>query len=267
MSPNVLIIDDHSEFSDLLAHHIASEWPNAKISEHPPESMPVIEELRDEIDVILLDYRLADENGLEWLIKMRAVPDCPPVIFLTAAGDEMLAVKAIKAGAHDYLPKNRLTNELLINSIRDAMRSANPLTKAGRSRPGASLKELSGDVLSVRGYDIRNEISQRGPASIYLATHEGMDVALKILRNAAEIDEDKLARFLQECDVVSNLRHENVVRIYDHGVADDLVYIAMEYFPRGDLKARLPKGMSARLALKCVRQIAVALQAIHELGI
>jgi len=94
-----------------------------------------------------------------------------------------------------------------------------------------------------------------------------MEVALKVLLNAGDIDADKLERFLQECEVVTNLRHPNVVRIYDHGVADEVVYIAMEYFPRGDLKVHLRKGMSPGLASRCVHQIAVALNAIHEVGI
>ncbi|MDH3767516.1 MAG: protein kinase [Gammaproteobacteria bacterium] len=268
MSPTILIIDDHSEFRELLTHHIASEWPHSRVINHDHNVMPVIEDIRDDTDVILLDYRLGEQNGLDWLRAMRAVPQCPPIIFLTAAGDELLAVKAIKAGAHDYLPKNRLTNEMLINSVRDAVRSRSPLSRAAGSIPKKTqLTAVSTDVLHIRGYDIRNEISQRGPASIYLAEYEDMDVALKVLRNVADIDADKLDRFLQECEVVSKLRHPNIVRIYDHGVADDVVYIAMEYYPRGDLKARLRKGMSPELALDCVRQIAVALEAIHNLGI
>ncbi|MBT8136474.1 MAG: protein kinase [Gammaproteobacteria bacterium] len=266
MSPSILIIDDHPEFRDLLAHHINAEWPRSKVENHDHTTLPSVEDLRDEVDVILLDYRLGDENGLDWLRIMRAEEGCPPIIFLTAAGDELLAVRAIKAGAHDYLPKNRLTNEMLINSIRDAIRSRSPLVPA-TSLPAATLTPVSHDVLRIRGYEIQQQISERGPSLIYLAEHEGMQVALKVLLNAADIDADKLERFLQECEVVTNLRHPNVVRIYDHGVADEVVYIAMEYFPRGDLKANLRKGMSAPTALRYVREITVALDAIHKVGI
>ncbi len=266
MTPNVMIIDDHPEFRELLAHHITSEWPRSQVTDQDPTVMPRVSDLRDDIDVILLDYRLGEENGLDWLRAMRAERDCPPIIFLTAAGDEMLAVKAIKAGAHDYLPKSRLTNKNLINSIRDAIRSRNPLKRAAAATV-RELKTVSPGVLSIRGYHILNQVSERGPASIFLAEHEGMKVALKVLRNAAEIDTDKLERFLQECEVVSDLRHPNVVRIFDHGVADEVVYIAMEYFPRGDLKAHLREGMTPELSQRYVWQIATALNAIHEVGI
>lgn len=267
MSPCVMIIDDHPEFRELLSHHIAAEWPHSCILNHDHRQMPVVADIKDEVDVILLDYLLGDFNGLDWLRAMQAETGCPPVIFLTAAGDELLAVKAIKAGAHDYLPKNRLTNEILINSIRDALRSRSPLGRTHSKPVPVPLKAVSNDVLRIRGYDILNEIAQLGHSAIYLAEHEGMNVALKVLRNAGDIDADKLERFLQECEVVSHLRHPNVVRIYDHGVADELVYIAMEYFPRGDLKMHLRKGISPELAVAFVGQIALALQAIHELGI
>lgn len=267
MSPTILIIDDHAEFRELLRHHISSEWPRATIIEHELESFPDVPALRRRVDVILLDYLLGDENGLDWLTRLRAEPDCPPVIFLTAAGDELLAVRAIKSGAHDYLPKSRMTNAMLVKSVRDAMLSRNPLVRAPSLPPARDLSPVPDDVLLIRGYQVRNEISERGPASIYLAEHEGRQVALKVLRNVGEIDSDKLERFLQECDVIGDLRHPNVVRIFDHGVADEVVYIAMEYFPRGDLKSWIGQGLSVPLVFECVRQIATALEAIHAVGI
>lgn len=267
MNPSVLIIDDHAEFRDLLAHHIASEWPRARIIHHDVESGPAGSGVLGTVDAILLDYRLGEENGLDWLARMRQHRDCPPVIFLTASGDEMLAVRAIKAGAHDYLPKSRLTNALLINSLRDAIRTHAELSLPPTAPTVPRIKALSGSIPQVRGYQIHSLISERGPSSIYLAEHEGLRVALKVLRNADEISADKLERFLQECDVIAGLDHPNIVRIYDHGVADELVYLAMEYFPRGDLKAWRAKGFSVPLAIECVRQITQALAAIHSVGI
>ncbi|NND61275.1 MAG: protein kinase [Gammaproteobacteria bacterium] len=267
MTPAVLIIDDHEEFRELLAHHIGAEWPRARIVHHDVSAGPAAAQLLEEFDVVLLDYRLGEDNGLDWLGQMRTAPDCPPVIFLTASGDEMLAVRAIKAGAHDYLPKSRMTNALLINSIRDAMRSRNLFSQPAKTQQLPQLQAVGANLPEVRGYHITKLISERGPSSIYLAQHEGMEVALKVLRNADEIATDKLERFLHECDVIADMQHPNIVRIYDHGVADEVVYLAMEYFPRGDLKAWLARGFSAPLAIECTRQIATALSAIHALGI
>ncbi len=57
-------------------------------------------------DIITLDYELPDTNGLEALAKIRKMKLDTPVVMVTGAGDEMLAAKAIRAGAQDYIIKS-----------------------------------------------------------------------------------------------------------------------------------------------------------------
>jgi diguanylate cyclase (GGDEF)-like protein len=56
-------------------------------------------------DVIALDYRLPDMDGLQALERMLAMPAAPPVVMVTASGGEKLAVAALKKGARDYVVK------------------------------------------------------------------------------------------------------------------------------------------------------------------
>src|SRR3954462_1251832 len=58
------------------------------------------------IDVIALDQYMPGLDGLETLEKIMAVPNAPPVVFVTAAQDSNTAVTALKAGAADYLVKD-----------------------------------------------------------------------------------------------------------------------------------------------------------------
>jgi serine/threonine protein kinase len=58
-----------------------------------------------------------------------------------------------------------------------------------------------------------------------------------------------------------------VVHIFDLGVTDDHLYLAMEHFARGDLRKRMAEGLTARQSLGFARDLAYALQAIHEVGI
>jgi two-component sensor histidine kinase/CheY-like chemotaxis protein len=58
------------------------------------------------IDVIALDQYMPGLDGLETLEKIMAIPNSPPVVFVTAAQDSSIAVTALKAGAADYLMKN-----------------------------------------------------------------------------------------------------------------------------------------------------------------
>jgi two-component sensor histidine kinase len=58
------------------------------------------------IDVVALDQYMPGLDGLETLERILAVPNAPPVVFVTAAQDSSIAVTALKAGAADYLVKD-----------------------------------------------------------------------------------------------------------------------------------------------------------------
>jgi two-component sensor histidine kinase len=58
------------------------------------------------IDVVALDQYMPGLDGLETLERILAIPNAPPVVFVTAAQDSSIAVTALKAGAADYLVKD-----------------------------------------------------------------------------------------------------------------------------------------------------------------
>jgi two-component sensor histidine kinase len=58
------------------------------------------------IDVVALDQYMPGLDGLETLERIMAIPNPPPVVFVTAAQDSSIAVTALKAGAADYLMKD-----------------------------------------------------------------------------------------------------------------------------------------------------------------
>ncbi|GAB4475490.1 MAG: response regulator [Anaerolineales bacterium] len=60
---------------------------------------------QSKVDVILMDYRLPDGNGLEALEVLQQQKINVPVLMITGQGDEQLAVRAIQSGATDYLVK------------------------------------------------------------------------------------------------------------------------------------------------------------------
>lgn len=68
-------------------------------------------------DCILLDVHLPDGNGVGALAELRSFP----VVVLTAFGDEELAVRAMKAGAMDYLSKRSLADEMLPRAVHNAI--------------------------------------------------------------------------------------------------------------------------------------------------
>jgi two-component sensor histidine kinase len=78
------------------------------------------------IDVIALDQFMPGLDGLETLERILAIPNAPPVVFVTAAQDSNIAVTALKAGAADYLVKDTLGDfiPLLHVAIDGALRQA-----------------------------------------------------------------------------------------------------------------------------------------------
>jgi two-component sensor histidine kinase len=59
-----------------------------------------------DIDVVALDQYMPGLDGLETLERIQAIPNAPPVVFVTASRDSKIAVTALKAGAVDYLVKD-----------------------------------------------------------------------------------------------------------------------------------------------------------------
>ncbi|MBN3885337.1 MAG: PAS domain-containing protein [Nostoc sp.] len=74
-------------------------------------------------DVVLLDYRLPDVDGLEFIAQLQSLSQqpCLPVIVVTGQGNEAIAVQAMKAGAQDYLVKGQITPEGLQIAVNGAI--------------------------------------------------------------------------------------------------------------------------------------------------
>ena len=74
-------------------------------------------------DCVLLDYVLPDLTGLEFLDRLSHLPTHPrvPVVMLSGHGDEWVAVRAIKSGACDYLPKRAISSGRLRTAVLEAM--------------------------------------------------------------------------------------------------------------------------------------------------
>lgn len=75
-------------------------------------------------DLILLDFRLPDQDGLQVLEVIRGRYPQTAVVMLTGHGDEQIAVNAMKGGAQDYLVKDSLEGSGLQRTVRNAIHQA-----------------------------------------------------------------------------------------------------------------------------------------------
>lgn len=72
-------------------------------------------------DVVLLDLSLPDSHGYATFERMRQQTPQTPIILLTGFDDQELALRAVRAGAQDYLIKGEISAHLLIRAMRYAM--------------------------------------------------------------------------------------------------------------------------------------------------
>ena len=268
MSIRVLIIDDHAQYRDWLGHHITSEWDDAVVVGHDPVGGELMPSGRPVAfwDVVILDYAWEGQSGLDALRSFKSQPGFPPVVLMTAQGDEAMAEEAIRCGADDFMPKSRMDHTEVVRTIREAIRRGRP---AGEQAPGQHSEDDPG--FQLRGHRYVRHLGQGGSSAVYLMEDLQRQklVVVKVLREVPDSNEgdSTFERFLQEYEVVSTIRHPNVVRIHDLGIADDHAFIAMEYFPCGDLGKRIARGLSPDEALICLEQMTRALAAIHAVGV
>jgi len=137
--------------------------------------------------------------------------------------------------------------------------------------PLAPARAPGGDFMPadfIPGYTIHALIGESEKTAVYLATSAalGHNVALKVSKTLR--DEAAGRQFLErEYTAIVAIHSSSVVQIFDYGIHSGYEYLAMEYLPQGDLKARMQQGMTEQEALQCVGQIAGALRVVHEAGL
>jgi serine/threonine protein kinase len=123
----------------------------------------------------------------------------------------------------------------------------------------------------IQGYEIIQKLGEGAASLVFLATHiESRDQhALKILKLVGldTSTQEAINRFMAEYDMLSQLSHPHVARVYEHGIGDRCLFIGMEHLPGGDLRLDIEAGMSSHQAQKRATEIASALAAIHAAGI
>ncbi len=398
-----LIVENDTKYSAWLQHAIGAGWPSASIVVMDWSSFARVRTamtVRD-YDIVMLalefDEGIEDPtfDSLDWIRKLRSQPGFPEMIVLATAGSELAAIRTLRLGASDYLPKRLLTPPRLQRSIkltlraiekeairraeRAAQAAAQPgtavsatddrndnasmslpggrphiathtgaaLTEAARratavpaaistpapvsTQAGSALAAAARAVVSpptspsvparveaasrdpaaaslpaaanpepalsasnamaptqgkdsqqvapdhhhIPGYSILQRIGESEAAAVYLAIAKdlGHNVALKVSKrkhSASESASDTGQRqilFQREFEAIAALDHPSIIDLFDYGIHEGVEYLAMEYFPCGDLKARLQNPLTADEAIAFLKEIARSLKVVHEADI
>jgi DNA-binding response OmpR family regulator len=407
-----LIVENDTKYAQWLQHAVGAGWPDDSMVIMDWTSFGRVRTAMTVRDYDIVMLALTFDEGIEepttdsfdWIRKLRSQPGFPEMIILAEGGSELAAIRTLRLGAADYLPKRLLTPPRLQRSIKLTLRAiekeaqrraersaqaaakpepdkhavsmpaakvappAPPAAKVAPPAPapapvatpspipshisthtgaslakaaaqvqaapkpvasvasppapapvatppprvhiathtGASLAEAAKAALAahsaapakleasikeplkeakpvapenhqIPGYTILQKIGESEAAAVYLAIAEdlGHNVALKISKrkHSGNIDAgsadtgQRSIMFQREFEAIAALDHPSIIDLFDYGIHEGIEYLAMEYFPCGDLKARLQNPLTADEAIAFLKEIARSLKVVHEAGI
>jgi len=118
-------------------------------------------------------------------------------------------------------------------------------------------------------YEVQDFIGQGAMGLVYRAYHAQLERtgAVKVMQ-AISPDPDTTARFRHEAQAIAQMRHPNILNVYDFGEFEGTPYMIVEYVSGGSLANRLGKGMiDQAAALNFLRGIAAGLDYAHSRGV
>ena len=120
----VLLIEDDPEDVILVERSLGRPFePSHPFTlEHTAALQEGLDRLgKEDTDVLLLDLDLPDSQGVDTVVRVRERDSEVPIVVFTMSGDDDTALRALKAGAQDYLVKSELNGSLLSRAIRYAI--------------------------------------------------------------------------------------------------------------------------------------------------
>ena len=101
---HILYIDDDDGIRRLVSRALTRKGFEVSLAANGPEGVAMTREGR--FDLIAVDHYMPGQDGLATLEALRALPDCPPVVYVTGSEESRIAVAALKSGADDYVVKS-----------------------------------------------------------------------------------------------------------------------------------------------------------------
>jgi len=268
----LLVIEQEPRVQLLLRHHASCRWPAVEMVSYAPAERGALppEFLAQGYDAVLLAQFWPGGDGFEWLRDLANRRGFAPVIFMLETDEPRWREAALGWGAFAAIGKQRFVHAALIDAIERASHRHRLAMAEWRVSAAAQESRRFGDAL-IPGYRRARLLARGSVSQLYIAESEKAELLVVLKVTPSERDDtgvdQSFERFLQEYEIAERIRHPNIVRLYELGIADDHAYLAMEYFPCGDLRRRMKGGLGPAEALRYAAQIASVLAAIHESGI
>jgi len=182
----VLIVDDDEELTMLISRWLGAAGYRCQTAATGHEAIAILGETLP--DLILLDLDLGDMNGLEVLRALREKDRACAVIMLTAMDDPATIVKAMRAGAYDYMVKPVQRAKMLSASaeaLSTVVASAHQRRNRG-VRPDGYLGMLGRSATMLRAYKQIDRVAQSDiTVLIGGQSGTGKELAARAIHNAS----------------------------------------------------------------------------------
>src|SRR5215831_14262248 len=119
----ILVVDDERDYAQLVVRflQLSAAWPETQFSIETTFDGGLKALETNSFDVAFVDYRLGIRDGLQLLSATRDAQIDTSNVVMTGQGDEEVAVKAMRAGAADYLSKLLISRDTLDRTIHHAV--------------------------------------------------------------------------------------------------------------------------------------------------
>lgn len=150
--PRVLYIDDDEGLRRLAARALARRGYAVTLASGGAEGVAIA--ATGDVDLVAVDHYMPEMDGLETLKQLSALPDPPPVIYVSGTEEGRVAIAAMKAGAADYVVKTvgddffdllatAIANTLAKVALQQAKDRAEEDLRASNERLEALLREVN----------------------------------------------------------------------------------------------------------------------------
>ena len=142
----VLLVDDNDDFLEGVSAWLTS-GPGLElvgVARTGREALEKVELLHP--DLVLMDVAMPEINGFEATRRIKSTPGAPPVVLLTFHESETARVEAWAAGADGFVPKTKVTEELMNvirNLLPDPARSASEKSETTSSKKPGLPRDLT----------------------------------------------------------------------------------------------------------------------------
>src|SRR5690242_7696020 len=215
MLTQALIVDDSPSVLDVLKRLIETDGSvQATTSLDPAHALDIARELH--FDIVLVDYEMPKMDGIHFIRELRALPSFSetPVAMITSSDSDEIKLRALEAGATDFLPKGRNSVEVRVRlrnlvSLGKAVRKLNDRASHLAAEVTAATRKLQ---------EREEEIILRLALAVEYRDNDTGEHTLRVAKYSQVIAEQLglPSRFCREIYLAAPLHDVGKVGIPDH---------------------------------------------------